>query len=73
MKIAHILLVVWQNGYSELLTDNYEHCWEMEGLIRQEIEYQTPDGAGDLLMTRCEPTQIITAVGFPQLRPEEKQ
>ena len=69
MKLAHILLVVWQNGYSEVLTDNYEHCWETDGILRQEIEYWTPEGAGDLIMTRCEKTNVLTAVPYPEMRP----
>ena len=71
MKLAYILLVVWEGGHSEILTNNYDHCWELDGIFRQEIEYWTPEGAGALEMTRCEPTQIITEVGFPKLRPED--
>lgn len=72
-EYLHVFTALWVFGTSQVETYSYAECWDMDTLLRQEVEYWTPEGAGELLMTRCEPTQIITAVGFPQLRPEEKQ
>ena len=69
-EYLYILTAMWAVGTSSTTAPSYDECWDTSDILWQEEEYWRPEGAGKLLITRCEKTNSLTAVPFPVLRPE---
>ena len=70
-EYLYILTAVWAVGTSSTTANSYDECWDTSDILWQEEAYWRPEGAGKLLITRCEKTNTLTAVPFPVLRPTE--
>ena len=68
-EYLHIFTALWAFGTSQVETYSYAECWDLDTLLRQEVEYWTPEGAGELEGTSCRETSILTTTPFPKLRP----
>ena len=67
-EYLYILTAVWTVGTASITVPSYDECWETSDLLWQEEEYWRPEGAGDLIMTRCEKTNVLTAAPYPEMR-----
>ena len=68
-EYLYILTAVWSFGTSSTETLSYDECWHTSDILWQEEEYWRPEGAGKLRITRCERTNVLTAVPYPKARP----
>lgn len=68
IEFAHELTVWFENGTATALYPTYEACWEVAGLARQEAAFLFY-GAGEWIGARCVPTQTLTQVPAPEMRP----
>lgn len=68
IEFAHELTVWFENGTASAVFESYDKCWEVAGLAKQEAAYWF-QGAGEWIGARCVPTETLTQVPAPEMRP----
>lgn len=69
LEVAHILIATFQWQIGEMTLPSYDACWEQSEIIWQEKEYWSDEKSGQLIMTACVPTLMLTVAPAPEMRP----